>query len=135
MKIRAMQISDYESVYKIWETSLTGPLLEDDNKENIEIYLNRNIGLSKVAIIDEKIVGAVLVGHDGRAGYIHRLAVNENYRRLNVAKEMVEKAEIELKELGIKHIFLFCGKKNEKGQNFWKKLDFNIREDIFTFFK
>ena len=39
--------------------------------------------MSQVAVVDGKIVGTVLAGHDGRRGFIHHMAVLPEFRRRN----------------------------------------------------
>ena len=57
MKIRVMNISDYEQVYKLW-MSCSGMGLNnlDDSKEGIERFLNRNPETCFVAETEQKII-------------------------------------------------------------------------------
>ena len=61
-----MTIDDYEEVYQMWLTTSKRALSKADEKDQMERYLKRNAGMSQVAVIDGKIVGTVLAGHDGR---------------------------------------------------------------------
>ncbi len=72
MNIRNMKISDYESVYALW-MSCTGMGLNnlDDSKEGIEIFLKRNPTTCFVAEENGRIIGVIMVGSDGRRGYIY----------------------------------------------------------------
>ena len=47
----------------------------DDSKEGVERFLKRNPTTSVVAVEDDKIVGAILCGHDGRRGCIYLVSV------------------------------------------------------------
>ena len=64
--IRNMEKEDYDEVYKLW-TTIHGFAMRsiDDSKEGVSRMLDRNPGLSVVAVADGKIVGTILVGHDG----------------------------------------------------------------------
>src|SRR5699024_876409 len=82
MNIRKMTLDDYDSIYELW-MSCKGMGLNnlDDSKEGIERFIKRNPDTCFVAVIDDKIVGAIMVGSDGRRGYIYHTAVNLQYRR------------------------------------------------------
>ena len=66
MTIREMTIDDYEEVFALWQITSKRALSKADEKAKIESYLTRSEGMSKVAVIDGKIVGTVLASHDGR---------------------------------------------------------------------
>ncbi len=69
MNIRIMKISDYEAVFKLW-SSCSGMGLNnlDDSCEGIERFLKRNPDCCFAAEANEKIIGVVMAGHDGRRG-------------------------------------------------------------------
>ena len=85
MIIRPMTIDDYDEVFAMWQITTKRALSKADERSQIERYLRRNEGMSQVAVIDGKIVGTVLAGHDGRRGFIHHMAVMPEYRRRNRA--------------------------------------------------
>ena len=131
MNIRKMVIDDYVEVYALW-TSCTGMGLNDldDSREGINRFLKRNPDTCFVAKRDERIVGAILVGNDGRRGYIYHTAVASQYRKQGIARQLVETAMQELKRCGINKVALVVFNKNENGNAFWEKLGFIIREDL-----
>lgn len=81
MNIRKMQIDDYDKVYALWK-SCAGMGLNnlDDSREGIDKFIKRNPDTCFVAEDGEKIAGVILVGSDGRRGYIYHTAVNAEYR-------------------------------------------------------
>ncbi len=79
--IREMHISDYSQVIGLWSTTEAMLLRDADSKENIGKYLKRNPNLSFVALDGDKIIGAILVGTDGRRGYVQHLAVDSTFSR------------------------------------------------------
>ncbi|MGN1138526.1 MAG: GNAT family N-acetyltransferase, partial [Ruminococcus sp.] len=107
MEIRSMKIEDYDEVFAMWLITSRRALSSADSKENIEKYLNRNEGLSQVAVCDGKIVGTVLSGHDGRRGFIHHMAVLPEYRRHHIGKALAEKAIQKLTDEGIEKTHIF----------------------------
>ena len=66
--VRSMQIEDYDQVYALWMT-IHGFSIRtiDDSREGVERFLKRNPGISVVAEMDGRVVGAILCGHDAGA--------------------------------------------------------------------
>ena len=131
--IRPMIIEDYDEVYAMWLITSKRALSSADERGQIERYLKRNEGLSQVAVIDGKIVGTVLAGHDGRRGFIHHMAVLPAYRRRHIGHALAEKAIEKIKSEGIEKTHIFCYQDNETGQKFWRDFGFVKRDDIFDF--
>ena len=99
----------------------------------MERYLRRNEGMSQVAVIDGKIVGTVLAGHDGRRGFIHHMAVLPEYRRRRIGHSLAEKAIEMIRAEGIDKTHIFSYQNNEIGQNFWRDFGFEKRDDVFVY--
>ena len=91
-----------------------------DTHKRIRAYLKRNPGFSTVARKDDRIVGAVMCGHDGRRGSFYHTGVLPEFRRHGIAKRMVERSLSHLREVGITTAFLFTHEKNFTAQAFWK---------------
>ncbi|HIT60848.1 MAG TPA: GNAT family N-acetyltransferase [Candidatus Fimousia stercorigallinarum] len=131
MNIRKMTLDDYDSIYELW-MSCKGMGLNnlDDSKEGIERFIKRNPDTCFVAVIDDKIVGAIMVGSDGRRGYIYHTAVNLQYRRQGIATHLVDTALQSLAQLGINKVVLVVFDKNSDGNRFWEKNGFTVRNDL-----
>ncbi len=131
MRFRTMQCEDYDEVYALW-LSCSGMGLNnlDDSREGIAVFLNRNPQTCFVAAEEEKIVGAIMVGSDGRRGYIYHTAVHPDYRRRGIGKALVERTLQALKEIGIHKVAMVVFRSNLDGNLFWEKLGFTIREDL-----
>lgn len=131
MKIRVMNISDYEQIYQLW-ISCAGMGLNnlDDSKEGIERFLNRNPDTCFVAENEQRIVGAIIVGNDGRRGYIYHTAVDPDHRGQGIATKLVNAAMEALKSSGINKAALVVFTKNSDGNAFWEKIGFTSREDL-----
>ncbi|MGL4772526.1 MAG: GNAT family N-acetyltransferase [Clostridium sp.] len=131
MRIRNMVIKDYENVYALWMSCVGMGLNSiDDSKEGIEIFLERNPETCFVAEEDEKIVGVIMAGHDGRRGYIYHTAVSPLKRNKGIGQLLVQKALESLKALGIIKVALVVFDRNEEGNKFWEKQGFSKREDL-----
>ncbi len=71
-------MEDFDEVYALWQRCEGVGLGSADSRPNIAAYLDRNPGMNFAARDGETIVGAILCRHDGRRGYIHHLAVQDN---------------------------------------------------------
>ena len=131
--IRPMTIDDYDEVFAMWQITTKRALSSADERPQIARYLDRNRGLSQVAVADGRIVGTVLAGHDGRRGIIHHMAVLPAYRRRHIGHALAEKAIANIRAEGIEKTHIFCYQNNETGQNFWRDFGFVKRDDLFVF--
>lgn len=129
--IRAMTLNDYEKVYDLW-MKIKGFAIRsiDDSKEGVERFLNRNPGISVVAEEDDRIVGAILCGHDGRRGCMYHVCVDPDYRLKGIGKSMVVFAMEALKKEKINKVSLIAFTKNDIGNAFWKEIGWTKREDL-----
>lgn len=118
--IRAMTIDDFEPVKAFW---LAHPELgvsaEFDNRARIEMYLKRNPGLSTVATHQGEIIGTALCGHDGRRGSLFHVCVEPQYRKMGIARQMIDRCIRGLISEGIGSAFLFTHSSNSLAAAFW----------------
>ena len=131
MVLRKMKIEDYDNVYELWMSCVGMGLNNlDDSKIGIEKFLNRNPDTCFVALDDDFIVGAIMVGNDGRRGYIYHTSVHPNYRKQGIGKRLVETALDSLHKIGINKVALVVFERNKDGNEFWEKLGFISRNDL-----
>lgn len=130
VSIRALTIEDFEEVIALWQRCEGVGLNESDTPEGIGRFLKRNPGLSRVAVADGVIIGAVMCGTDGRRGYLHHLAVDVGWRKRGIGKGLVESCLDSLRELQVAKCNVFVYADNEAGQAFWKRMGWAVREDL-----
>ena len=130
IEYRLMNIEDYEQAYDLWLLCGNGLNNKDDSREGIDKYLKRNPTTSFVAVCEEKVVGVILCGHDGRRGIIQHACVSPEYRRFGIGSKLVDLALEALKAEGINKVLLVAFKKNEGGNMFWESQGFALREDL-----
>lgn len=128
--IHEMDIKDYPEIYRLWEMSENLGIGKSDSRYRIEEFLKRNPGMSYVAWKDDKIVGTVLCGHDGRRGYIHHLMVHPDYRRKGIGQSLVSRCMYALTRIGIQKCHLFVYEDNEGGIKFWESLGWTKRVEL-----
>jgi len=115
-----MTIDDYENLIEMWKQTLNLGLRSlDDSKEGITIFLERNPNTNFVAYEDDKIIGAILSGHDGRRGYIYHTVVLPEYRRRGIGSDLVNMAVEALQKEDITRVCLNVMETNEQGKKFW----------------
>ncbi|MFV0448375.1 MAG: GNAT family N-acetyltransferase [Vibrio sp.] len=128
--IREMDISDYQAVITLWGQTDNLSLRDADSEQNISVYLKRNPGLSYVALDGATVIGAVLVGTDGRRGYLQHLAVDERYRGQKIGQTLVDMSVRALAEFGISKTHLFVLNENHSAKGFYHKLGWCPRSEI-----
>lgn len=138
-KVRKMTIKDYNEVYELWQSIKKFAIRQiDDSKDGIKKFLNRNKTTCVVAVCDNKIVGSILCGHDGREACFYHVCVKEDVRNHGIATKMVNNIIIKLKKLGINKVRLVAFKENKLGNDFWKDIGFaqntnlNIYEKVLN---
>lgn len=131
MTIRKITIGDYEKMYALW-LSCKGMGLNDtdDSKEGIKRFLDRNPETCFAACENDRIIGVILAGNDGRRGFIYHTAVSPDCRGRGVGTALVNAALEALKNLGIAKTALVVFDRNETGNAFWEKQGFTARNDL-----
>lgn len=118
--IKLMSINDYPALFSLWKnTPNMGLRSLDDSKEGIFLFLKRNPNTNFVAYEDNKLIGAILCGNDGRRGYIYHTVVLPEYRKRGIASSLIEMAVNALREEGITRVCLNVMETNEQGKAFW----------------
>lgn len=129
--IRVMTENDYDGVYRLW-TSIKGFAIRslDDSRGGVEAFLRRNPTTSIVAVDGDKVIGAILCGHDGRRGCFYHVCVHSDYRMRGIGKAMVVRAMNALKEENINKVSLIAFTENDIGNSFWKEIGWTERRDL-----
>ncbi len=131
MNIRKMTIEDYDAVYSLWKSCAgMGLNNQDDSRDGINRFIQRNPDTCLVAERDLSIIGVIMVGNDGRRGYIYHTAVHPDFRKQGIAKKLVNTAAGELAALGINKVALVVFDRNDVGNAFWEGCGFKVRNDL-----
>jgi len=138
--VRRLRPSDYEELLSVWERAglPSRPGGRDSPGE-----LKRQMGLGtsiflKVVEHDgarERIVAVVLGTHDGRKGWINRLAVLPAHQRRGLGRRLVEELEKRFRKMGFD---IYCGlieTYNDVSMKFFAKLGYVRHEDIIYYSK
>ena len=128
MQIRTMQIEDYDAVFALWK-SCSGMGLNDvdDSRSGIERFLQLTC---LVAVEETAVIGAILVGSDGRRAYIYHTAVAPERQKQGIGSQLVQAAINAVQKIGIAKMALVVFSRNQSGNAFWEKQGFSAREDL-----
>lgn len=130
MKAYPLTCDDLAAVIELWSRTEGVGLNESDSPAALGCFLARNPGLSRVARDGDKLVAAVLCGHDGRRGFLYHLAVLPEYRRQGLGRDLVEQCLAALGELGIQKCNALVYRDNAEGRQFWQQIGFETRGDL-----
>jgi len=128
--IRPMALADYDAVLHLMQHTPGVVVREADSREGNTRYLQRNPGLSFVAVATDRIVGCAMCGHDGRRGYLQHVLVLPDYRQQGIARELVQHCLDELTQQGIYKCHLDVLADNLTAQDYWTHLGWKVRTDI-----
>jgi ribosomal protein S18 acetylase RimI-like enzyme len=137
VRIREFDISqDYEQVRNLWEGAGAGiQLRRSDNRDEILKKLQRDPDLFLVATSDEKIVGSVIGGFDGRRGLIYHLAVDQGYREQGIGSQLMDEAENRLRLKGCIKSYLLVTRENESAMRFYEKRGWQHMDSVLVYGK
>jgi ribosomal protein S18 acetylase RimI-like enzyme len=129
--IRPMTSADIAAVHRLWQASEGVGLSPSDSAPSLIRHLQRNPGLSSVAIsADGALLGALLCGHDGVRGYLRHLAVAREARGHGIARALVARSLDQLRALQIHKCSAYLFTDNTAGQEFWGHLGWFERNDL-----
>jgi len=131
--IRPCREADLGAVFALWR-QLPGIVLRtDDSPAAIERFLIQGRGSAWVADVAGQVVGAVLMGQDGRRGYLYHLAVAELWQRMGIGWALVEAVLEELAAIGISRSHVMVLADNTEARAFWEKLGWRERRDLMVY--
>lgn len=136
IQIREFRIEDYDNLITLWErASLEHKPKGRDRREKIEKEHRQNNSVFLVAELNGELIGSVFGSHDGRKGWINRLAVNPDFRKKDIARKLVHEAEKRLDELGIDIIACLIEGWNKESMKVFEKLGYEKYPDVAYYTK
>ena len=129
--IREFRIDDYDAIVTLWtKAGLSYRPRGRDSRRRIENEIIKDTTFFLIAELDGKLVGSVLGTHDGRKGWINRLAVLPEHRRMGVAHALIAACEKALKKRG-RRIICTLVEDNPQSMELFKKEGYVKHDDIF----
>ena len=123
--IRDLRLEDYEAVTRLWtEAGLPFRPHGRESVAKMALELTRGTAVFLVAEDRGALVGVALGTHDGRKGWINRLAVASDYRRRGIGARLVSEVEVRLAEMGIDIIAALIETHNEDSLTFFRSIGY-----------
>jgi len=136
IQIREFRIEDYENLITLWERAgLEYRPKGRDSRDKIEKEHCQNNSIFLVAELNRGLIGSVFASHDGRKGWINRLAVDPDFRKKDIARKLVFEAEKRLDELGIDIIACLIEGWNKDSMRVFEKLGYEKFPDVAYYTK
>ena len=101
-----------------------------DERDGIELKLQRDPELFLVAEENQEILGVVLGAWDGRRGWINHLAVRSGHQRSGIGKSLVRELEKRLLRKGALRVNAQIYKSNRVSLAFFKALNYETHSDL-----
>ncbi len=140
--IREMTTDDVPTCLALWASTPGIGLSASDDPRELERFLARNRGLCFVAIGDQgeepdavvdrpgAVVATVLCGYDGRRAYVYHLAVERAWRRMGLARAIIDRLRSALADVGVFRVHAMVLSNNSDGRKAWRALGWTFREDL-----
>jgi ribosomal protein S18 acetylase RimI-like enzyme len=84
-----------------------------------------------VALLNDRVIGSIMVGYEGHRGWLNYLAVLPDFQRSGYGRRLVEKAVDELRRLGCLKVNLQVRRSNISAIGFYKHLGFE-EDDVVS---
>lgn len=134
--IRDFTMDDYENVMRMWEDAgLPHKPGGRDSRDDVAAQLAFPGTFFLVAETDGETAGTLIATHDGRKGWINRLAVRPSLRQRGVAAALVAEGERRLAEGGIRIIAVLVEDWNHTSLEVFSRLGYLRHDDIVYFTK
>ncbi len=130
--LRHLTVDDYDAIIRLWkEAGLESVHLQGrDSHDAFAAQLaagQRVIGLEDAG----QLIGAVLVTHDTRKGWINRLAIHPDHRRKGYATELIAAAEQELRAIGFQIFAVLIEADNNTSQALFAREGYKAHDIVY----
>jgi ribosomal protein S18 acetylase RimI-like enzyme len=114
---------DYTQVADLWKSVGGGVKFSaSDTEVEIQKKLQRDPDLFLVVVSEDKIIGTVLGGFDGRRGMVYHLAVERTHRGQGIAHALMAEIEKRITAKGALKIYLMMNRDHPELVEFYTKL-------------
>jgi ribosomal protein S18 acetylase RimI-like enzyme len=127
---------DYQQVYELWSSIEKGVHIgRSDSLTEIEKKVSRDPELFLVAEYQNKIIGSVIGGYDGRRGLIYHLAVDASFRGQGIGSRLMDEVEARLRVKGCLKCYLLVTTDNIEVENYYRQRGWQHMDSIHLFGK
>ncbi|MCK5146819.1 GNAT family N-acetyltransferase [bacterium] len=133
---RPFQIKDYSELIQLWQDSSLS--YRPKGRDSLLSMSNEIEHEYSHLILAEKagnLLGSILASHDGRRGWINRLAVHPSFRKKGLARLLIEKAEHWLLGQGLGILVCLIEEENTASQELFKSCNYVEHKEIIYYSK
>ena len=134
IEYRSCEPADISAVLALWLRAEAVPR-PTDHQAALLLRLERDRDLFVLAVDNGRIVGSLIAGWDGWRGNMYRLVVDPEYRRVGVARTLVETAEANLRALGAERITSLVFFEEPGASEFWSGLGYEVDQAVVRYAK
>ena len=129
IEIRHYQERDRQQLIELWSN-----IFDDVGPHNNPQYmLNSKLPMDDkiyIASQEDEVIGAIISGYDGHRGWLYSLAVNKNFQRQGIGRQLVEFAVEKLNAAGCAKVNLQVRGDNKEVVVFYRSLGFTIEDRV-----
>ena len=128
--------ADYEQVYQLWMGIEKGVHVgRSDTPAEIEKKITRDPDLFLVAEEDDRIIGSVIGGYDGRRGLIYHLALSASHRSTGLGSRLMNEVESRLRTKGCLKCYLLVTIDNPEAEDYYGHRGWQFMDQVHLFGK
>ena len=125
MEIRAYAEGDYAALTALWDAAGISVDYNDPAKDIPLMLATPNCQLF-VGLAGERLIGSIMVGHEGHRGWLYKLAVAPDAQGKGHGRDLVRHAERWLVARGLPKCNLLIRDTNLKVQDFYRRLGYEV---------
>ena len=133
IEIRTLGVADYEAICQVWAAS--GIHFRTTGRESYDNFARQMAsGLQAVfgARHGDKLVGVVVVTHDGRKGWINRLGVVPEYQRRGIGTRLVREADDHIHARGLEIVGALIEHGNDASLSMFKRAGYLVHDVYYV---
>lgn len=124
LTIRSATADDEVSIVALWQACGLVISYNDPTQDFRFAHGKANSDVLVGIDTEGKVVGSVMVGHDGHRGWMYYVAADPKYRKHGIGRRMTEAAEQWLKKHDIVKVMLLVRETNTQVVSFYERLGF-----------
>ena len=130
MIIRVFDERDTQDVLALWAQAFPEYATPGKPQRDPRLSIRNKLAMQPefffVGLLEERLIGTVMVGYDGHRGWMYSLAVAEDERGNGYARALVEHAERALAAIGCPKLNLQIMANKPETQAFYAKLGYQM---------
>lgn len=117
-------VRDRAEVVGLWQLVFAGDPPWNDPTKMLDQRGARDRELFLVARVEQSLVATVVGGYDGVRGWMYHVATHPNFRRLGIARLLIQELEMRLARLGCVKLNLQVRQGNDAVVAFYERLGY-----------